>query len=62
MWRDPTSSVLDEKDILHVISSKIFFIVEMDDKYKYKVGQAFLKMTVYKKAQDTGDNLKNYKN
>ena len=34
----------------------------MDDKYKYKVGQAFLKMTVYKKAQDKGDNLKNYKN
>lgn len=26
MWRDPTSSVLDEKDILHVISSIVALI------------------------------------
>ena len=35
---------------------------ERDEKYKLKVGHAYLKMIVYKKAEDKGENLKEYKN
>ena len=61
MWRDPSSNVLDLKDILHALNSLFLYDIDHDERYKNKAITYLIKAGDFDEFEAKGDNLKQFK-